>query len=143
MIVLKQPHPEVFLRKGVLKICGKFIGEHPCPSLISIKLQSNFIEITLRHGCFPVNLLHIVRTPYPRNTFGWLLILIVVFILMLYWKIFALQIKLSMVLIQLLLLSNNFDFVCSNNKQIHFVKILLTILSEYFLLVIALTDLTK
>ena len=62
---------------------------------------------------------------------------------MLYWKIFALQIKLSMVLIQLLLLSNNFDFVCSNNKQIHFVKILLTILSEYFLLVIALTDLTK
>ena len=26
-------------------------------------LQSNFIEIILRHGCSPVNLLHIFRTP--------------------------------------------------------------------------------
>ena len=30
--------------------------------------QSNFIEIILRHGCFPVNLLHIFRTPFPKNT---------------------------------------------------------------------------
>ena len=29
-----------------------------------IKLQSNFIEITLRHGCSPVNLLHIFKTPF-------------------------------------------------------------------------------
>ena len=36
-------------------------------------LQSNFIEITLWHGCFPVNLLHIFRTPFPKNTPGWLL----------------------------------------------------------------------
>ena len=28
-------------------------------SVISIKLQSNFIEITLRHGCSPTNLLHL------------------------------------------------------------------------------------
>ena len=40
-------HPEVFLGKGVLKICSKFTGEHLCRSAISIKLQSNFIEITL------------------------------------------------------------------------------------------------
>ena len=26
------------------------------------------IEITLRHGCSPVNLLHIYRTPLPKNT---------------------------------------------------------------------------
>ena len=32
--------PEVFLRKGVLKICCKFTGEYPCRSVISIKLQS-------------------------------------------------------------------------------------------------------
>ena len=38
------------------------------------KLQSNFIEIALRHGCSPVNLLHIFRTPFPRNTSGWLLL---------------------------------------------------------------------
>ena len=28
---------EVFLEKGVLKICGKFTGEHTCRSAISIK----------------------------------------------------------------------------------------------------------
>ena len=31
------------------------------------KLQSNFIEIAFRHGCSPVNLLHIFRTPFPKN----------------------------------------------------------------------------
>ena len=31
-------------------------------------------EITLRHGCSPVNLLHIFRTPFTRNTSGWLLL---------------------------------------------------------------------
>ena len=67
-------HPEVFLRKGVPKICGKFTGEHPCRSVISVKLLCNFIEIALRHGCSPVNLLHISRTPFPRNTSGWLLL---------------------------------------------------------------------
>ena len=64
----------MFLEKGVLKICTKFTGEHPCQSAISIKLQSNFIEITLRHGCSPVNLLHIFRTPFSRNTTGCLLL---------------------------------------------------------------------
>ena len=62
------------LRKGVLKICSKFTGEHPCQSAISIKLQSNFIEITLRRGCSPVNLLYIFRTPFPKNTSGGLLL---------------------------------------------------------------------
>ena len=32
------------------------------------KLQSNFIEITFRHGCSSVSLLHIFRTPFPKNT---------------------------------------------------------------------------
>ena len=64
----------VFLRKGVLKICSKFTGEYPCRSAISIELQSNFIEITLRHGYSAVKLLHIFRTPFPRNTSGWLLL---------------------------------------------------------------------
>ena len=49
--------PEKFLRKGVLKICSKFTGEYPCQSAISINLICIFIEITLRHGCSPVNLL--------------------------------------------------------------------------------------
>ena len=32
------------------------------------KVASNFIEIQLRHGCSPVNLLHIFRTPLTKNT---------------------------------------------------------------------------
>ena len=66
--------PKVFLWKGVLKICYKFTGEHPCRSGILIKLQSTFTEITLRHGCSPVKLLHISRTPFPRNVSGCLLL---------------------------------------------------------------------
>ena len=42
------------------------------PSAISTKLH--FIEIALRHGCFPVNLMHIFRTSFPKNTSGWLLV---------------------------------------------------------------------
>ena len=60
--IFRSSRPEVFLGKGVLKICSKFTGEHPCRSAISIKLQSNFVEITLWHECSPVNLLHIFRT---------------------------------------------------------------------------------
>ena len=75
LCVLSRSSPsEVFLRKGILKICRKFTGEHPCRSVISIKLQSNFIKIALRHRCSPVNLLQIFRTPFPRNTSGWLLL---------------------------------------------------------------------
>ena len=61
---------EVFLGKGVLKICSKFKGVHPYRSVISTKLQNNFIEIALRHGYYPVNLLHIFGTPFPKNNFG-------------------------------------------------------------------------
>ena len=57
---------EVFLKKGVLKICSKFTGEHPCRNVISIKLLCNFIEITLWHGC-SVNFLHIFRTPFTKT----------------------------------------------------------------------------
>ena len=45
-------------------------GEHPCRSMISIKLICNFIEITLSHGYCHVNLLYIFRTPFPTNTSG-------------------------------------------------------------------------
>ena len=64
----------MFLGKGVLKTCSKFTGKHPCRSVILIKFQSNFIEITLRHGCSPVNLLYIFRTPFYKNTSGELLL---------------------------------------------------------------------
>ena len=51
--------PQVFFGKVVLKLCSKFTEKHSCRNVISIKLLCNFIEITLRRGCFPVHLLHI------------------------------------------------------------------------------------
>ena len=57
-----------------LRTSNKFTGEHPWRSVISIKLQSNFFEITLRHGCCPVNLQHIFRTSFHNNTYGRLLL---------------------------------------------------------------------
>ena len=38
------------------------------------KCDFNKVEIALRHWCSPVNLLRIFRTPFPRNTSGWLLL---------------------------------------------------------------------
>ena len=66
-ITNRSSHTEVYLGKDVLKICSKFIGEHPCRNPISIKLHSNFIENKLRHGCLPVNFLHMI-TFFTKNT---------------------------------------------------------------------------
>ena len=38
LTLYRSNHPEVFLGKGILKICSKFTGEHPRRSAISIKL---------------------------------------------------------------------------------------------------------
>ena len=77
MLIVKtnrSSRPEMFCEKGVLKICSKFTGEHPCRCAISIKLLCNFIEIALWHGCSPVNLPHIFRITFLKNTAGRLLL---------------------------------------------------------------------
>ena len=48
--IFRSSRPEVFLGKSVLKICSKFTGELSYRSVISVKLQSNIIKITLWHG---------------------------------------------------------------------------------------------
>ena len=72
-VIGRNSRPEVFLGKGVLEICSKFTGEYPCRSVITIKLQSNFIEITLWHGCSPENLLfiseHLILRTSPEGYF--------------------------------------------------------------------------
>ena len=70
----RSSRPEVFLGKGALKTSIKFTWEYSCRSAISVKLQSNFIEIALWHGCSPVNFLHIFRTSSLKNTSEWLLL---------------------------------------------------------------------
>ena len=67
---IRSSPPEVFLGKGILKICSIFTGEHPSQSVISIKLLRNFIEITLQHGSYLVNSLQIFRTSFSKNTSG-------------------------------------------------------------------------
>ena len=50
------------------KYAAIFTGEYPCQSVISITLLCNSIEITLRRGCSPLNLLHIFsRRPFVRT----------------------------------------------------------------------------
>ena len=62
-VLVRSSPLEVFLGK----ICSKFT-EHPCRSVISIKLLCNNIEITLQHRCSPVYLHHIFRTRSYKNT---------------------------------------------------------------------------
>ena len=40
------------------------------------KCDFNKVETTLRHGCSPVNLLHIFRTLFLKNTSGGLFLLL-------------------------------------------------------------------
>ena len=68
--IFRSSSSEVFFRKTVLKIWSRFTIEHPCRSAISIRLQSNFIEIAFRHGCSQVNLEHIFRKTFYKNTSG-------------------------------------------------------------------------
>ena len=66
----KQPSRGI-LSKSFSENMQKFTGEHP---YTHAKVQSNFIEIALLHGCSPVNLLHIFTTTFPKNTNGWLVL---------------------------------------------------------------------
>ena len=59
---------------------------HPCRSAISINLLCNFIGIALRHGCCPVNLLHIFRTSFLKNTSGQLFLICITNQLTVFYK---------------------------------------------------------
>ena len=56
------------------KKCRSSLSEHPCRSVISISLWSNFTEISLRHWCSAVNVLHIFRTHFSKNISGGMLL---------------------------------------------------------------------
>ena len=46
----KKPSIGVFSGKDVVKICSKFTGEHPCRSVISIKLQATLLKLYFGMG---------------------------------------------------------------------------------------------
>ena len=66
----KRPSFIGVLREKYSENMQQIYREHPWRSKISVKLPCNFIESTLRYGCSLVNLLHLVRTPFPVNTSG-------------------------------------------------------------------------
>ena len=67
-VISRSSTPEVFLGKGVLKICSKIYRR-----TFMLKCDFNFIEITLLHKFSTVNLFHIFRTHFYENTSGGLL----------------------------------------------------------------------
>ena len=71
-------HQKQLSRRVLRKRCSENMQQiyriTPMPKCDFNKVASNFIEITLSHGCSPVNLQHIFRTHFPKNTSGWLLL---------------------------------------------------------------------
>ena len=74
----QQPFRDV-LKKRCYENMQQIYKRTPMPKCVSTKLQSNFIEIILRHGCSPVNLQHVFRTTFPKNTSEGLLLKFQVF----------------------------------------------------------------
>ena len=68
---LRNRHSEVFLGKGVPKICYKFTGEHQYRNVISIKLQNIIKEQTMS---LPVNFAIFPKTSLSQKTSGRLLL---------------------------------------------------------------------
>ena len=58
------PKKSTSIKRSLYDIGDNFIGP----------LNSNFIEIAFRHGCSPVNLQHIFRISFRKNTSGRLLL---------------------------------------------------------------------
>ena len=67
----------VVQRCSLEKVLWKYAANLQETTHAEVWFQSNFIEIALRHGCSPVNLLHIFRTPFPMNRSGWLLLYLI------------------------------------------------------------------
>ena len=67
--IQKQP-PRGFRRKRCSENMQQIYRRIPMPRCDFNKVASNFIEVALRRGCSPVNLLHIFGTPVSENTSG-------------------------------------------------------------------------
>ena len=65
-----------FPRKRCSENMQQIYRRTPASKIDFNKVASNFIETALRHGCSPVNLLHIFRTAFIKNTSGVILKLV-------------------------------------------------------------------
>ena len=67
----KQPSRGI-LRKKYSENMQQIYRRTPMPKWDFIKVQFSLIEITLWYECSPVNLLHIYRITFSKNTSGWI-----------------------------------------------------------------------
>ena len=62
-------HTEAGIQRCSLKRCSENMQQiYRRTPMSNCDFTFHFIEITLRDGCSPVNLLHIFRTPFSKNT---------------------------------------------------------------------------
>ena len=74
----------------IFEVSAVYLSVHIAGFFRSCK-ASNFIGIALWRGCSPVNLLYIFRTPFPKNTSRWVLLIFISFRWLLSsprWKIY-------------------------------------------------------
>ena len=75
IISFSQDNPEAAIQRcSVEKMFWKYAAD--LQENTPTKLLCNFIEIALPYGCSPVNLLHIFRKTFPKNTSERLLLII-------------------------------------------------------------------
>ena len=73
-VTIRRSTRDVFLSTVALKIRSKLTGEHSLRTVISIKLNYNFIKMTPLPRYSHVNLLHNFRASFHKNTSGELLL---------------------------------------------------------------------
>ena len=74
LVNVRSSSPEVFCKKGILKIFAKFIEKHLCQSFLFNKVAfvrpATLLKKRLWHRCFPVNFRKYLRTLLLYNTSG-------------------------------------------------------------------------
>ena len=74
----RSSRPEVFCKKGVIRNFAKFPGKHLCQRLFFNKVAGlwpvTLLSKKLWHGCFPVNFVKLLRTPFSIGHLWWLLL---------------------------------------------------------------------
>ena len=74
----RSSHRRCSVKKGILRNFAKFTGKHMCQSLFFNKVAglstATLLKKRLWHWCFPVNFAKFLRTPFPQNASGRLLL---------------------------------------------------------------------
>ena len=79
-------HRRCSIEKGVLKNFAKFTGKHLCQSLFFNEVAdlgpATLLKKILLHRCFPVNFSKFLRAPYLKDTFGQLVLFVIILLLL-------------------------------------------------------------